>query len=376
MRVLLISHSYTDPGYWDKLDALGQRVELAVATPATWQGYLHPYAPVPASPPGAPWRQYRLDTFWQGYGFRYVYHPAQLARAMREFRPAVVHVEEEPESLSLLQASLYKRAFGYRLIFFSWENINPLAWGWPLRRVAFGAADAGIAGNSAAAERCRRLGFQRQLALIPQFGFDVQAGEGRQFERGSGREATIRSGAPTRPSFVVGFAGRLVPEKGLRQLAAATAELPGAELLIAGSGPLEAELRRHGHVRLLGTLQRAEMEQFWEQIDVLALPSLTTPRWAEQFGRVLVEAMGRGVPVVGSNSGAIPEVIGPAGLVVPEDDSAELAQALRMLIDNAALRAELAARGLQRAQSCYGQDVIMDSIVALYRRVLECHETA
>src|SRR5258706_12047210 len=42
MRILLISHSYTDPGYWDKLDALGRRAELAAVPPQAWRGYLDP----------------------------------------------------------------------------------------------------------------------------------------------------------------------------------------------------------------------------------------------------------------------------------------------------------------------------------------------
>jgi len=60
LRILLISHSYTDPGYWDKLDALGRRVELAVVMPEAWRGYLHPAATVPPSGPTAPLKQYRL----------------------------------------------------------------------------------------------------------------------------------------------------------------------------------------------------------------------------------------------------------------------------------------------------------------------------
>ena len=59
-------------------------------------------------------------------------------------------------------------------------------------------------------------------------------------------------------------------------------------------------------------------------LDVLVLPSLTTPSWKEQFGRVLQEAMACAIPVVGSDSGEIPHVIGDAGLVTPEGDAAAL----------------------------------------------------
>ena len=78
-----------------------------------------------------------------------------------------------------------------------------------------------------------------------------------------------------------------------------------------------------------------------ERLDCLALPSLTRPNWKEQFGRVLVEAMACQVPVVGSDSGEIPNLVGDAGLIVPEGDAAALAAALRRLRDDAVLRASL-----------------------------------
>ncbi len=355
MRILLISHSYTDPGYWDKLDALGRRVELAVVTPAAWRGYLHPAAPVPPSAHDAPWKQYRLKATWQGLAFRYVYDPRQLEQVLVEFRPELVHVEEEPESLSMLQVSLLRRRYGFRLVFFSWENVNPQHFGWPVRKLTFESSDAGIVGNRAAVARCERLGFRKPLALIPQYGFDVAPQPQRAAAHGR---------------FVVGYAGRLVTEKGLRTLAEATRSLPDTALLIAGSGALDAELARQPHITLLGALQRSDMDRFWQGIDLLALPSLTTPRWAEQFGRVLVEAIGRGVPVVGSSSGAIPEVVGDAGLIFPEGDAVALASAIHRIRASAALRAALIARGLERARRCYSQDVIMNQIVGFYGQVL------
>lgn len=365
MRILLISHSYTDPGYWDKLDALGRRVELAVVMPEAWRGYLHPAAPVPPSGRDAPWKQYRLKASWQGQSFRYLYDPRQLDRVLADFRPDLVHVEEEPESLSMLQVSLMRRRYGFRLVFFSWENVHPQRLGWPIRQVAFGASDAGIVGNRAAVERCERLGFRKPLALIPQYGFDVAP--------------SVRAGEHAhkqRERFVVGYAGRLVAEKGLRTLAEATRSLPDTELLLAGSGAIADELAQLPHVTLLGALRRHDMDQFWQGIDLLALPSLTTPRWAEQFGRVLVEAMARGVPVIGSSSGAIPEVIGDAGLIVPEGEPAALAAAIGRIRDSAALRADLIARGLERARRCYSQDVIMNQIVDFYGQVLGSHAAA
>jgi glycosyltransferase involved in cell wall biosynthesis len=85
-------------------------------------------------------------------------------------------------------------------------------------------------------------------------------------------------------------------------------------------------------------------------MDVLAAPSQTTPRWREQFGRMLVEAFACGVPVVGSDSGEVPFVIADAGLVLPEHDEAAWSRGLAELLDNPARRAELAERGRGHAQ--------------------------
>jgi len=102
-------------------------------------------------------------------------------------------------------------------------------------------------------------------------------------------------------------------------------------------------------------------------MDVLTLPSRTCPNWKEQFGRVLIEAMACGVPVVGSDSGAIPSVIGDAGLVFPEGNAVALRDHLAALRDDVALRRSLGERGRQRVLACFTQERIAAQTVALYR---------
>jgi glycosyltransferase involved in cell wall biosynthesis len=88
-----------------------------------------------------------------------------------------------------------------------------------------------------------------------------------------------------------------------------------------------------------------QMPGLLKSFDVLVLPSVTiVPLHREQFGRVLIEAMAAGVPVVGSSSGAIPEVIGDAGLVVPERDATALAQAIDRVLAEPGLRETLVQR--------------------------------
>jgi glycosyltransferase involved in cell wall biosynthesis len=343
---------YAYPGNWDKLDALGQWVDLAVITPSSWPIGLHPMQDVPPADASHPWKQYRLDTYLAGNPFRYVYDPKQLASVIAEYRPGIVHVEQEPESLAMLQFSLYKLYYHYRLLFVAWENVNPLRAGWLFRKLSFALSDGGIFGNRAALSRCRRLGFRKWSALIPQYGFET-----------SPRRTPLPCG--DRP-LTIGYAGRLVPEKGIQTLVEAVRRLPGSKVLMVGEGPLEASLGRERQVCLLGKVARDQMQQFWDSIDVLVLPSLTTRRWAEQFGRVLGEAMAAGVPVVGSSSGAIPEVIGDAGLIFPEGDAAELAAALTQLNGAPDLYARLVEKGYERVRQHYSNDVIMGRTVRFY----------
>ncbi len=106
------------------------------------------------------------------------------------------------------------------------------------------------------------------------------------------------------------------------------------------------------------------------RLDVLVLPSSTTPVWKEQFGRVLVEAMACRVAVIGSDSGAIPEVVGGAGMIFPEGNAAALCEKLSELIRTPALREQLAEAGYQRVLANYTQERIAEKSTEFYRQLV------
>jgi glycosyltransferase involved in cell wall biosynthesis len=172
---------------------------------------------------------------------------------------------------------------------------------------------------------------------------------------------------------------RLVPEKGLVVLLRAAARLDGDwRLRIVGGGPLRehlealaSELGVAERVSFLSQIPSTEMPGQYREMDALAVPSLTTPTWKEQFGpRATVEAMASGVPVIGSDSGAIPNVIGDAGLVVPEGDVDALAAALARLAGDAALRTALGAKGRARVLAHYTQAGIAEATVRVYEEMI------
>ena len=176
---------------------------------------------------------------------------------------------------------------------------------------------------------------------------------------------------------VVGYLGRFVPEKGLAVLMQALQDLRTPwRALFVGNGPMLAELRTWAQrfpdrVRLCTDVLHDKVPAYLNAMDVLTAPSQTTPRWREQFGRMLIEAMACGVPVVGSDSGEIPFVIGDAGRVLPEADPAAWTTALADLLESPARRAELAARGLQRACDRFAWPVVARQHLDFFEELLE-----
>jgi glycosyltransferase involved in cell wall biosynthesis len=93
-------------------------------------------------------------------------------------------------------------------------------------------------------------------------------------------------------------------------------------------------------------------------MDMLCAPSQTTPRWREQFGRMLIEAFASGLPVIGSDSGEIPHVLGDAGVIVGESNAADWRTAIGELLDSPARRKTLSAGGLDRARTHFAWPVV------------------
>ncbi len=160
--------------------------------------------------------------------------------------------------------------------------------------------------------------------------------------------------------FVIGYFGRLVPEKGVLLLVEALARLPPSHVLLLDMfanfvpGSFAAEVMARADA--LGVRSRIvtidvphqEVPEYMNCCNVVVLPSRSTDRWKEQFGRVLPEAMACGVPVVGSDSGNIPDMIGDAGLIVPEGNVEAIAAAVQAIAGDEELRSRLRAAGRAR----------------------------
>lgn len=297
-----------------------------------------------------------------------------LGRRIRQVRPDLVHVDEEPYNLATVQAMWLARRAGAHTLFFSWQNLNrryPIPFRW-FERAVLAWADYAIAGNDDAVAVWRAKGYSGPIRVIPQFGVDPETFR------------ALPDGRPPGRGFVAGYVGRLVEEKGVDVLLRAAAGMPGTwRLYILGEGParpgLQALARELGiadRVSFDALIPSTRMPAYYRQLDVLVLPSRTRPNWKEQFGRVLVEAMACGVPVVGSTCGEIPNVIDRAGLIFPEEDVAALRQALIRLMRDDALRADLAERGRARVLANYTQAQVAQETWEIYRELIGLPQAA
>ncbi len=362
IRVLHIAR-YRAPSMERKLELMAAQPGLAfwLVRPAVWQDEYGKVAVNPMVPGCSVFRVPMLGRTNDPHRALY----RTLTFGMRTVRPHLIHAEEEPDSLAALQIVLARRLFAPRakLILHTWQNVHrPKKWYVRLvTRISLREADAILCANREAVQVLRQMGYQGPAEVIPPVGVDTRIF--RPMER--------RTDPAT---FRVAYAGRFVPEKGLDVLLKAVALLgPGVELWLIGDGPQRAALQALAQdlgigerVRWIPPVAPEQMPELLAQVDVVVLPSRTTPVWKEQFGRILVEAMACGVPVVGSDSGAIPEVVGEAGLIFPEGDAEALASQLGRLLKSSDLRQELGRRGQARAW-LYSQEQVAHETVRFYR---------
>lgn len=302
-----------------------------------------------------------------------VWYWSGMASALIRSKPDIIQLLEEPWSLTALQTMLYASIFAphAKIIFYTWENIYR-PWTYPARASRlYAMVDKAMHSHSCAAvcatEGARQVleykGYVKPLTVIsygiPQYFFDEQ------------------SDAPPQNKFTIGYVGRMLSMKGVDLLIQAIAKIPDAQLRLVGTGDDFAaiqsickQLNVADRIEWISSLTEREIPSFMSDLDALVLPSRSTPGWMEQLGRVLIEAMAVGTPVVGTRSGAIAEVIGDVGLLFDEDDPDDLAQQLQRLKNNQSLREECRRRGQMRARDKFTWPHFAEQIIDFYRSLL------
>ena len=316
----------------------------------------------------------------------YVLDPVRMAWILRQFRPEVIHVEEEPHAgvtvaTTCLRDALLPRA---AITLFTWDNLHrsrrfPLgALKRKLRSYTLRRAAAVVCGNRDAERLLRMQEVHKGYTVaLPQFGLDPS-------DHTAGTEPELRIQLELAGSIVVGYMGRMVPEKGILLLLAALAKLTQYpwKLVLVGSGPLEQEIHEHWIARFPGRIVHVravlhqEVPRYLRCLDVFVLASYAVAHWREQFGLTLAQAMMLGIPSVVSSCGAIPEVVGPGGLIFEEGKEESLREALQMLFSFARCRRELGARAREFALRHYTIAGIAARYLSVFEQAQSLHATA
>src|SRR3990167_3589253 len=300
-----------------------------------------------------------------------------LIKALRN-KPDIIHILCDEPFLWTFQSLLYKMVFSpkSKFIFHSWQNIKFdrknysqknyfLYWIDSLtENFVFRYSDAAVVRNREAEDVLRIRGFKKTIRYIP---WGVDTGYYKKNNRHSKN---------TKP--VIGYIGRFVREKGIKDIIKAVSLLKTEYLLLLiGNGPelqaIKDEVKSAGidsNVEIVSDATYDKIPSYLNSMDILVLPSRSIPKWKEQFGRVLVEAMACEVPVIGSSYGAIPEVIRDCGLIFREGDINELAEKISILLKNPDMRKRLGQEGRSRAIEHFSWQSFAKNTYNLFKEVL------
>ena len=303
----------------------------------------------------------------------YIFSPRRLWAALAKFNPTHIHVEEDPHSLVGLEVAAIAglAARGAKLSFFIWDNLArkprfPISL---IKRAftAFSLARASmvICGNrEAEALLISVKNYRGCTRVLPQLGLDTSLYAGKP-------ASSIELGP------WVGYVGRLVPEKGLETLFEALVHLKQLQwkLRIVGEGPMREQIQTRwsqefgDRLSFTGAVEHDAVPTELSGLDVFVLPSCSTEFWVEQFGLTLAQAMMTGIACIGSCSGAIPEVLGDAGLIVAERNPEALANALKKMLDSPTLRQDLGGRAKRRALEHFSQEAVALKHLEAFREI-------
>ncbi len=368
IRVLRVAHASLTPALRGRERGIARtfpEVEMEVVAPPRWfeSGVEVETVPDDLFPVRT------AETFFSKHIQLFAYDPRPIIEVLRRHQPHIIDMDHEPYSVPCAEIITLRNIFAPNtpIVMQTAQNIlkkypPPFSY---FEKRAFRHVAAAYMCSETVREVYKIKGFQKPMRIVP-FGVDLEMFPFCERE--------------TKEILTIGYVGRLLPAKGLIVLADALAKLKNEKwrLLVVGDGEeREKTERRLAEAGLLeranfaGAVSYEKTPDYFQQMDILVVPTLTTKKIREQFGRVIVEAMASGVPVVGSTCGAIPEVIGDAGLVFPEKDSQALAAALKRLLNDSDLRKHLARKGRRRVEKNYTWAQVAEGIFSLYREVLK-----
>ncbi|MGB3758947.1 MAG: hormogonium polysaccharide biosynthesis glycosyltransferase HpsO [Rivularia sp. (in: cyanobacteria)] len=388
MKILVASHTYIVDLNCEKLRALSRLesdIEVTVVVPKKWRpgGVQNKIIETEYRDEGN-FRIVPVSNFSQNHQGLLTFG-SDLISLLGKFRPNIIHVEQGSRGLAYAQMITLNALLGLRAknVFFTWWNL-PYNLKFPvsiLENYNLDNSHGIISGNQDGAEILRDRGYEGPIKVMPQLGVDESL-----FTPKDQPELAAKVGLEP-GEFVIGFVGRFVPEKGIMTLIDALVKIKDKswKFLLLGRGELKDEILQKSEEKgikdriiLIESVPHDQVADYINLMSTLILPSETTYKfktltsvgWKEQFGHVIIEAMACKVPVIGSDSGEIPHVIGDAGLIFPEGNVEELANRLEQLIDNTDLTENLAQMGYAKAMAQYTNIALAKQQLEFYQKLV------
>ncbi|MGH7925292.1 MAG: glycosyltransferase family 4 protein [Candidatus Binatus sp.] len=373
ISVLTIGHSYVvaENRALIREVARDPQFDVTVAAPMAFRSGLGPIELQP-EPPGSSVKLKPLAARFTNWTQIFAYDRRGLATLIGNGAFDVVHAWEEPYIYAGYQIVRAMAKSDAAFCFRTAQNIDK-RYPFPFSRFERAArerAQGWIAGGNLVFESMVRRGFPKERGRIITLAVDLDAFRPLAPER----KQTVARDLGLRPP-IVAYVGRLTRAKGIDLMMRAMDAVVGSthwSLLVMGAGPMEGELRNWAAARgwndrvQIRLVPHRDVPRYLGAADILLAPSQTGPRWREQFGRMVIEAFACGVPVLGSDSGEIPYVVGDAGKVLPESDAEKWAKAIIEMLGSAELRADMARRGFARVQA-YSVAAVARQYRAYYR---------
>jgi glycosyltransferase involved in cell wall biosynthesis len=307
-----------------------------------------------------------------------------LGQVFRRVRPHLAHILSEPWGVPVAEALIYRKTSNLDVGVCVHGADNLYHHGRPAEKMIRQAVlkrvlpriDGFVSLNDEGIRLARDAGLSADAPVAVSPGVAADPERFRPPSPDEKKALRSRFGLP-QDSLVAGFFGRFVPEKGLLDLLDAMRSLEARApfLAIWGAGPLEAHVVREldsGVVRgsRLGAIDFSEVPDAMRACDLVVMPSKTTPGWAEQFGRVAIEAMLSGSVVIAYSSGALPQVVGGGGVLVEEGDVQALASAIAELAGDETKRREQSVRGREWVLNRFAPDVLAKTLMRFWEDVL------
>ena len=387
MKILVASHTYIVDLNCEKLRLLAHlepEVEVSVVVPKRWRpgGVQNKLIEMQPRTEG----NFRVVPIsnWSQNNQGLLTFGVEIIPFLREFRPQIIQVEQGAKALGYAQLITLNQLLNLQAknVFFTWWNLPyqskfPVSW---LENYNLRHTNGAIAGNKDGVEILREHGYRGAVKVMPQLGVDEQLFSPQP-------QPELASQLGIEDEFVIGFVGRFVEEKGILTLIESLTQLRSLrwKLLLLGRGPLKDSILEKANqagikdrLILVESVPHDQVPRYINLMNALVLPSettytfktLTAAGWKEQFGHVLIEAMACRVPVIGSDSGEIPHVIGDAGLIFPEGEAIALQDCLRQLIEHPQLAQKLAQAGYERAMEKYTNKALARQQLDFYKELI------